>query len=72
AMASLERRSGSLLTTAFYVNQMQGLDIAVAEVGSDRAEGLYELGRAFTMEEAIQFAVEDEEISGRPLVAEGI
>lgn len=72
AMASLERRSGSLLTTAFYVNQMQGLDLAVAEVGSDRAEGLYELGRAFTMEEAIRFAVEDEEISGRPLVAEGI
>lgn len=61
AMASLERRSGSLLTTAFYVNQMQGLDIAVAEVGSDRAEGLYELGRAFTLEEAIQFAIEDEE-----------
>jgi hypothetical protein len=35
--------------------------LAVAEVGSDRAEGLYELGRAFTMEEAIQFAVEDKE-----------
>ena len=60
AMASLERRSGSLLTTAFYVNQMEGVDQAVAAVGADRAEQLYELGRSLTMEEAIQFAIEEE------------
>ena len=67
AMASLERRSGSLLTTAFYVNQMQGLDQAVDEIGSDKAEDLYELGRTLTMEEAIQFAVEDEsDLRARP------
>ena len=58
AMASLERRSGSLLTTAFYVNQMEGLDMAVAQASSERAEALYELGRSFTIEEAVQFAVE--------------
>jgi hypothetical protein len=39
---------------------MEGVDQAVAAVGADRAEQLYELGRSLTMEEAIQFAIEEE------------
>lgn len=60
AMAALERRSGSLLTTAFFVNQMDGLEGAVEEAGSDRAERLFEIGRSFTIEEAVRFAAEEE------------